>query len=145
MELGVPIQPMQPPKPNLWRSKPFLVIYGVVLVFAVLIAWLAFHPQHKAAKLQPIPKTATIEITDKGFVPKLITVDKDTIIIWVNKDSSLHHVESNPYPEATEHPDLQSHTAINTGASYSYKVSQSGEYNFHDRLHPEFNGRIVVN
>lgn len=140
---GTGTPPTQPRK----LSGRQLAIISVSLVALIAVAaWGLTATKVKRGSTPPAlnHKTAVINITKDGFEPKLATVEPGTTIIWVNKDSNVHHVESNPYPTASEHPDLNSKKALNTEESYSYKVSEPGEYNYHDRMKPESNGRIVV-
>lgn len=133
-----------PDKPNhLW-----LIVGGVLIVIAAILIAMMLQ-QNKSERLpvanvQPPQKQAFVRITATGFVPKELSVEPGTVIVWINEDSKVHHIESNPFPEATEHPDLNSKEAINTGATYTYKADKSGEYNYHDRLNPASNGRIIV-
>lgn len=89
-------------------------------------------------------KIATVQITDQGFNPATITINKGTVISWEGKQAASPVViASNPYPKNDSLPTLKS-TQLGQGANYRYKFDQIGTFSYHDDLNPNINGFIIV-
>lgn len=140
-----PIEPQAPaPLPSQPNNRMLVIGAGLLIVVTIALGMFLNSRTAKPPVTPQQDKQAIIRITPTGFVPQQLNVEPGTTVTWVNEDSKVHYIESNPYPEATEHPGLNSQQAINTGSTYSYTVSEPGEYNYHDRLNPQVNGRVVA-
>ena len=139
--------PTPAPTPIPRKKVKLLVIIAALLL--VLIIGLALKnsktftkPGKQASQVQ---SQAQIEITKDGFLPATITVTKGTRVTWTNKDSKVHRVASNPHPEHTGLPGLDSKDVIGIqGGTYSFTFDKPGEYTYHDHLNPTVNGTVVV-
>ncbi|MDZ7786105.1 MAG: cupredoxin domain-containing protein [Candidatus Saccharibacteria bacterium] len=88
---------------------------------------------------------AYIDITADGFVPDTLLVEPGTTVIWRNGDTEPHHVASNPYPEQTDHPELDSEGQIGPEQTYEFTVGEEEQtYNYHDANEPTKNGSITI-
>jgi plastocyanin len=88
-------------------------------------------------------KVAEVRITPKGFEPATLVVKRGTRIAWINTDSKLHQVVSNPYPKGGDLPDLKSEI-LNDGQTYTYTANKFGSFGYHDQMRPTFNGTITI-
>ena len=84
-----------------------------------------------------------IELTDNGFVPKVVTVQKGSRVIWFNKTSVDGTVNSD------NHPTHQLYSPLNLGTfppdfSVQLVVEDPGTYGYHNHLKPEQRGTIIV-
>jgi hypothetical protein len=75
----------------------------------------------------------TITITSGGVNPRSIAVARGSQVMFVNNDSRRHDMESDPHPEHTDCPEINSVGVLNVGQS-----RQTGNLNtartcgFHD-------------
>ena len=86
-----------------------------------------------------------ILISEEGFDPETFIIDVGDTVRWTNDGNSPHHIASDPYPEATDLPGLNSgEEPLGPGAYYEYTFTEPGTYGFHDQLDPLVNGEIIV-
>lgn len=85
-----------------------------------------------------------INITKDGFVPSAIIISKGTKVTWVNTDTGPHRIASNPYPDHTELPSLDSKEALGPETTYTYTFNETGTFGYHDHYQPTTNGTVVV-
>lgn len=141
-----PTDNIQPSPANKSRKGLLIVLLVAVLAIASVAAVIIYKNSNEkpVSNTQPSPKIATVRITDTGFEPASLSVDQNTVVIWVNatKDKPVV-VAANPYPSDTSVEGLKSQQ-LSHGASYRYQFKQLGTYNYHDDLNPTINGTIVV-
>jgi plastocyanin len=96
----------------------------------------------------PAPSGPTFSITSMGVTPKTVTVSRGSQVTFINNDSRPHDMESDPHPEHTDCPEINSVGTLNPGQS-----RQTGNLNtvrtcgFHDHLAAEntnLRGSIVI-
>ena len=77
-----------------------------------------------------------ISITDAGFVPAKVTVSAGTKVVWTNDGKVDHNVT----------PDSGGATSgkIKPGVTAVHQFTSTGTYHYHDNLHPELKGTIIV-
>jgi plastocyanin len=117
-----------------------------VLLIGAIISNMTTKTSNKptASKVSSQPPVATVDLSDTGFFPATVSIKKGTIVEWTAKDDkTVHIVASNPYPNDDALSGLKSQQFGN-GAKYSYQFNQTGTFNYHDDLHPELNGVVVV-
>ena len=120
------------------------LVIVVVLAFAIT-AVVNKLTQPDSATLVKVsnPTTAVVKITDQGFVPATVTINKGTIVIWQGTQTSPVVIASNSYPNNNNLSSLKSEQLAN-GSNYRYKFNTTGTYNYHDDLNPSVNGTIQV-
>lgn len=134
-------------------SKRNLIILILVAVEVVLIAG-AYNlgTRQKSSSTQEAPTsldekikgTAIVSVTNKGFIPGTITVSKNTLITFTNKDSKQHRVSSDPHPTHTNLKGFDS-PSLENGESYFFLFDKKGTFTYHDHLNPlKFHGTVVV-
>jgi plastocyanin len=91
---------------------------------------------------------ATFTITTSGISPKSVTVARGSQVQFINNDNTFHDMESNPHPEHTDCPEINSVGFLSPGQS-----RQTGNLNtartcgFHDHDNPNntaVQGSIVI-
>lgn len=91
---------------------------------------------------------AIITITASGASPKTVTVPRGSQVQFVNNDSRSHQMNSNPHPEHTDCPELNSVGFLSPG-----QKRQTGNLNtartcgFHDHDAPDntgLQGSIII-
>lgn len=96
-----------------------------------------------AAQPEPAPKTVNVMVSNNKFSQSPITVKRGDTVVWVNQDTINHQIASDPHPQHTDLPDLES-GSLATNQTYSYKFMNPGTYNYHDHLNPTVKGTIIV-
>ena len=87
----------------------------------------------------------TVEVTASALQPETIKIKKGGSVTWINKDTAPHLIESDPYPEASTLPSLNSGEALSTGESYTHTFDETGTFTYHDQLNPStLKGAVVV-
>lgn len=87
----------------------------------------------------------TVDITASALQPETVKIKKGASVTWINKDTAPHHIASDPYPEATGYPSLNSGEALSAGDSYTHTFEETGTFSYHDRLNPtSLKGTVVV-
>jgi plastocyanin len=129
---------------NVLKNRQFIVVVLVVLLVGVAAAFLV--PKYLEQAAHPEIKDAEyiVEITADGFNPNVLTVPSGAKVVWVNKDSNPHRVASNPYPEGTDLPGLDSKDPIGPDGTYAFTFSKSGTFGYHDHFKPTVNGQVIV-
>jgi plastocyanin len=62
--------------------------------------------------------TTTITIANNAVSPKNITVARGSQVTFINNDSRVHDMESNPHPEHTDCPEIAQVGFLNPGQSH---------------------------
>jgi plastocyanin len=121
---------------------------GRTLGAAAALAAAAVSCGGSSASPTPPPNGPMISITSLGVTPKAVTVSRGSQVTFVNNDSRPHDMESDPHPEHTDCPEINSVGTLNPRQS-----RQTGNLNtvrtcgFHDHLAAENNnlrGSIVI-
>ncbi len=106
-------------------NKNFLV-FGVFLILGVVAVSGCTSSQ----------SNSTVTIQNMAFNPSTLNVQVGTTVMWINKDSTTHHVVSDT--GVFDSGDLA------TGKSYNYTFNQTGSFPYHCSIHPSMTGTIVV-
>jgi plastocyanin len=94
------------------------------------------------------PTSTTITIANNAVCPQNITVPRGTQVTFVNQDSVAHEMFSDPHPEHTDCPEINSVGHLEPNQSH-----QTGNLNtartcgFHDHQRPDtagLKGRITI-
>ena len=83
------------------------------------------------------PGVNEVWIQDMAFNPATITVAAGTTITWTNKDAITHHLISSP--------SLFDGGDMGSGATFSYKFSDTGTFFYYCTIHPSMTGTVIVN
>lgn len=143
-------------KPSKKRAKLFVVLLLLLAAGVAGAVWwfsrsdepatvTTSSSQNQPVYEQPLEiEPALVSITAEGFVPQTIQIKPGQAVIWQNDDVSPHVVASNPYPTNDAFPELNSQENIEPGNSFSFVFSDEGTYGYHDNLHPERSGTVIV-
>lgn len=92
---------------------------------------------------QPVA-TTTVNYTDSGFSPAIITVKKGTMVTFVNQSSSAMWVASNPHPTHSLLPGFDELTSVVRGGKYQYTFNKVGTWKYHNHPNAGDMGTVVV-
>jgi plastocyanin len=98
----------------------------------------------------PAPPVAsnTITITSSGVSPKNVQIAVGSRVLFINNDSRSHNMQSDPHPEHTDCPELETVGFLSPGQSHETKNFVTARTcGFHD--HDDFSqqnlqGSIVI-
>ena len=85
----------------------------------------------------------TIMLTQDGFSPSTITIQKGDSISWVNKSGKDATVNSDPHPTHTLYPPLNVGRFAN-GETLTLTFDATGTYGYHNHLDASQKGTILV-
>ncbi|MBI4021990.1 MAG: hypothetical protein HY372_01400 [Candidatus Andersenbacteria bacterium] len=88
--------------------------------------------------------TVVIEMNTDGFSPREVSVDANTIINFVNKDSVDRWPASNVHPTHDLYPEFDPKLPIKPGDLWIFKQPRPGVWKYHDHLFPHRRGTIIV-
>lgn len=140
-------------------SKRLLIttfVIALIIVISGSILYLtnkkSFSPNEQSSSknienAQPVQVVdeAVVSITSSGFVPSAIKVKKGTVVRWVNTDSALHQVSSDPHPTHTGLAGFDSEEGMQKDDSYAFTFENAGTFSYHDHLNPlKFKGSVIV-
>lgn len=87
--------------------------------------------------------TFTITITDDGFSPDPVKIQKGTKIIFLNKGQNPHWPASDFHPTHGIYPEFDPLKGISPSEEWSFTL-KPGKWHYHDHLYPSFTGTIEV-
>jgi plastocyanin len=98
----------------------------------------------------PVPPVTsnTITITSSGVSPKNVQIAVGSRVLFINNDSRSHNMQSDPHPEHTDCPELETVGFLSPGQSHETKNFVTARTcGFHD--HDDFSqqnlqGSIVI-
>ena len=128
------------------NKKKYLIVLAAVLAVLLVIGLglLIYRFVNPQVVDKEVAKVAYISITDHGFVPSEITVDRGTSVVWRNETTDPHQIASNPYPERDDLPSLNSDSHLQPSSEYSYTFDKTGTFGYHDYLRPTTSAKITV-
>ena len=89
-------------------------------------------------------KTQIVEMTPDGFVPQEVTIDQNSTVIFVNKDTIVRWPASNTHPTHEIYPEFDPRREIPPGESWPFKPKKLGTFKYHDHMFPHKRGVITV-
>lgn len=90
-----------------------------------------------------VQEQMVVEVTKDGFSPQNIVISKGQSVIWQNKDTKDHTVDSDTHPTHLIYPPLNL-GLIRPGQSKSLNFPAAGTYQYHDHLNPSLTGSVAV-
>lgn len=91
-----------------------------------------------------LKQNATVEVTENGFAPRIVTVRKGGTITWINKTSRNVWPASALHPTHRFYPEFDAQAGVAPEAVYAFTFDKLGSWKYHDHLQPSFTGTVVV-
>ena len=79
-------------------------------------------------------ETHAVKITSEGFSPAELTIKRYDQVSWENQDSTAHQVKGEGW----------GNVPIQSGRRFTQSFDESGVFPYQCVLHPEMNGKIIV-
>ncbi|MEK7517798.1 MAG: hypothetical protein AAB583_04570 [Patescibacteria group bacterium] len=117
--------------------KKFLAI-GIILGLVIIAG--IFYIFKDSVK----PQNHTVNLTEAGFSPNELTINKDdTVIFTTNRDQSFWPA-SNLHPTHGIYPQFDPKQPVEPGKEWSFVFDKVGTWKYHDHLAPLYRGTINV-
>lgn len=140
MEPTLPTTPPASPPSTPKKAPRWLVAVtiGLIVVAAAVAAWMLWtNMTNQTAEETP---TATVSITDSGFSPATLKIQKGQDVTWTNQTNAPHQIVADENkPEG-----FKTSEALDNGDSYTFTFEDTGTYNYHDPDNIDHKGVIVV-
>ncbi len=91
-----------------------------------------------------MPQVVGVNITPTGFSPATITIKKGDYVQFTNTDTATHWPASDPHPTHTGYPGFDAEKALKNGENYRFQFNKVGTWGYHDHLHPNLHGTVIV-
>ncbi len=89
-------------------------------------------------------EASVVTYSATGFNPSSMTVKAGTTVTFKNETTGSMWVASDPHPAHTTYSDFDAKKGYAPGESYSYTFTKVGSWSYHDHLHSQFKGMIIV-
>ena len=95
-------------------------------------------PQTTSQPAAPTSTAKTVAVSIKGFkfTPADLTVNVGDTVVWTNKDSAPHTVESSDGVLKSDE--------LSTGDKYSWTAKKAGTHDYKCGIHPSMHGSVTV-
>jgi plastocyanin len=87
---------------------------------------------------------SSVQYSDTGFTPKVLTVKKGTAVTFSNKSSRAMWVASAPHPSHTILPEFDELVSVSNGKSYTFTFEKVGTWKYHNHMNPSDFGSVMV-
>ena len=101
------------------------------------------NPTQAQTQTEEQNKEASVNVTATGFEPQSLTVSVDTNVVWTNSSGEVTNVSSDNHPTHLRFPFLNLGNFDN-GTTVSVVFDKAGTYAYHNHLHPEQTGTVMV-
>lgn len=88
-------------------------------------------------------KIITVSVGE-SFVPNRINAHACDQLKFIATDDAGHWPAAGPHPTHSSYPEFDAHRSLGKGESYTLILNRVGNYSFHDHLHLELTGTLVV-
>jgi hypothetical protein len=79
-----------------------------------------------------------------GFFPKVVHMEKNDSLRFVNLSTRPSWPAAGPHPTHTSYPDFDAKEGIPPGYAWTFTFAEEGTYTFHDHFAPEMSGIAVA-
>ena len=111
---------------------------GVASAAVVALAISCGSTSSSSTAPSPGPASNTITISNNAVSPQNITVTRGTQVTFINSDSRVHDMDSDPHPEHTDCVELNQVGFLNPGQSrQSGNLNTARRCGFHDHGNPD--------
>ncbi len=114
-----------------WRTQPVVYLCLGLFLFAGIIF---FHTPHHVV----------VTLTARGFVPQKIFLHKGDSITFTNQSGSQFWPASDFHPSHLLYPEFDPKRPLGSGEEWTFAFDKAGVWGFHDHLHSQFKGTVIV-
>lgn len=122
-----------------------LTIFSVGAIgIALALAFALSNARAPAGDTGSTGSPQAIRITQDGFVPETLRVNKGVPVRFINETSEWHWPASDLHPTHTLYPEFDPKRGLEPGETWQFRFERTGEWGFHDHLAPYMTGKIIV-
>lgn len=118
------------------------------LIVFYIIAGLAFFTLRSKlnilASFTPQSGSVTITLSENGFEPESVTVEKGTVVTFQTTRGKHFWPASDLHPTHDIYPAFDPKEPIAPDKTWSFRFDRVGEWKYHDHLAPYYTGEITV-
>lgn len=129
-------------KKNFW----LLILILIISAGGIIYSLNKSRSRHDSAKTQidkTLPKESLVTLNKNGFTPTEVSIKEGGAVRWKNTSGADQTVNSNDYPTNQLHKELN-FGMFKNGSSFVHIFSKTGYYGYHNQLHHEQTGKIIV-
>ena len=89
-------------------------------------------------------KSHTVVLGENGFEPKEITIEKGDLVVFSTTTGSPFWPASNLHPLHDIYPEFDPKKPVDANATWSFRFTKIGEWEYHNHLFPTHRGKIRV-
>lgn len=133
-----------PKSPNNLKFSPvFIIPVLLLLILGFAIGTLYQYKKDKAGVCGVAQHNLTVVIQKERFKPAKIRAKRCDKLTFINKDNKMHSVVFGTHDQHIPYGDfIQEY--LQPKERFSLRLSQSGTFQFHDHLHEEMTGQLVI-
>ncbi|HSX09480.1 MAG TPA: cupredoxin domain-containing protein [Candidatus Saccharimonadales bacterium] len=120
-----------------------LILLCILRIIAVQTSINSKNNTPSSKHVRPLPKIVTVKLNKAGFSPKTVIISAGSAVVWKNVSGSQETVNSDNYPTNQLHKELN-FGIFNNGSSVVYTFTKPGIYGYHNQLHHEQQGKVIV-
>jgi plastocyanin len=91
-----------------------------------------------------VSKNPIISFSKAGFSPKKIVIRVGTVVTFLNESEEDFWPASNIHPLNALYSEFDPKRPLSKGNKWLFKFEKVGEWGYHDHLHPNFSGTVIV-
>ena len=155
-ELKTELEPKQKPKTDYAGIGAIIftfTVISIVIGLTIFTAWQIVYGQENEVIVTIVKGSADAGSGENkydgekhagyGFDPPELSIEKGTILKWINNDTSIHTVTSGKPSSNTVGTAFDS-SYLNTGEPYLHKFNKKGTYDYFCTMYPFMKGKIIV-
>ncbi len=89
-------------------------------------------------------KTVNVAIADSGFEPEVLAINSGDTVVWTSNKDSGAWPASDDHPTHTKLPGFDALKGLSKDQTYRFTFTKAGTWGYHDHLHPNVIGNIIV-
>lgn len=128
-------------------SKKLFIVLFLLLLVIILGSLFARDKDERNGSVAGISsngKAHIIELSEEGFSPSEITIQKGDTIKFITTGDKFFWPASNLHPTHTIYPEFDPREPFASDESWSFRFEKAGTWKYHDHLAPYFTGEIEV-
>lgn len=113
------------------------IVLILLAISAILVGFYFWHKNNSRVSV-------TVIVTDNGFEPETIQIEKGTEVVFKNSGTQPHWPASDFHPTHGIYPEFDPQKPVSPGQSWVFRFNKKGSWNYHDHLKPDRLGVIKV-
>lgn len=103
----------------------------------------ATSPVTTGTTMKKTTKETAVSLTNAGFEPQTVTIKAGEKVVWTNNSGDVATVNSSKHPTHLDYPPLNL-GGFQNGGKLELVFDKPGTYSYHDHLHPQRFGKVIV-